>query len=65
MPGLITNSSISDQDITDIIRFTQNAFAKEGKGITVDDVKKLRGKKPEGSGIFNEKQLLEGDFEKL
>ncbi|WP_394995707.1 c-type cytochrome [Emticicia sp.] len=65
MPGLISNSSISDQDITDIIRFTQNAFAKEGKGITVDDVKKQREKKPVGGGLFNEKQLLEGDFEKL
>ena len=65
MPGLISNSSISDQDITDIIRFTQNAFAKEGKGITVDEVKKQREKKPVGGGLFNEKQLLEGDFEKL
>jgi hypothetical protein len=65
MPGLINNTSISDQDIIEIIRYTQNAFAKEGKGITVDELKKLRAKKPEGSGVFNEKQLLEGDFEKL
>jgi mono/diheme cytochrome c family protein len=63
MPGLISNSSISDQDIVDIIKYTQNAFAKVGKGITVDDVKKLRVKKPEGSGVFNEKLLLEGNFE--
>ena len=65
MPGLINNNSISDQDIIEIIRYTQNAFAKEGKGITVDELKKLRAKKPEGSGVFNEKQLLEDDFEKL
>ena len=65
MPGLINNSSISDQDIIEIIRYTQNAFAKEGKGITVDELKKLRAKKPKGSGVFNEKQLLEDDFEKL
>lgn len=63
MPGLISNSSISDQDIVDIIKYTQNAFAKVGKGITVDDVKKLRVKKPEGSGVFSEKLLLEGNFE--
>ena len=64
MPGLVTNKDISDQDIVDIIRFTQNAFAKEGKNITNDNVKKLRDKKPAGGGLFNEKQLLETDFEK-
>ncbi|AXE16657.1 dehydrogenase [Runella rosea] len=64
MPALVNNKAISDQDIVDIIRFTQNAFAKEGKGISVDDVKKMREKKPDGSGIFNEKQLLDTDFEK-
>lgn len=63
MPGLIDNYSISDQDIADIIRFTQNAFAKQGQGISGDDIKKLRVKKPSGSGVFNEKQLLETDFE--
>lgn len=64
MPGLATNKDISDQDIADIIRFTQNAFAKEGKNITVEEVKKLRDRKPTGGGLFNEKQLLETDFEK-
>jgi mono/diheme cytochrome c family protein len=64
MPALINNKEISDQDIADIIRFTQNAFAKAGKGISADDVKKMRDKKPSGSGIFTEKQLLESDFEK-
>lgn len=64
MPGLVNNSAISDQDITDIIKFTQNAFAKSGKGITLDDVKKMRASKPPGSGVFDEKQLLETDFEK-
>lgn len=64
MPGLATNKDISDQDIADIIRFTQNAFAKEGKNITVEEVKKLRDRKPAGGGLFNEKQLLETDFDK-
>lgn len=64
MPGLATNKDISDQDITDIIRFTQNAFAKEGKNITEAEVKKMRDKKPAGGGLFDEKQLLETDFEK-
>lgn len=64
MPGLATNSSISDQDIADIIKFTQNAFAQEPKGISADEVKKLRDKKPLNGGLFNEKQLLEGVFER-
>ena len=64
MPALVNNKDISDQDIADIIRFTQNAFAKQGKGISADDIKKLRDKKPLGSGVFTEKQLLENDFEK-
>lgn len=64
MPALINNKDISDQDIVDIIRYTQNAFAKEGKGISTADVKKMRDKKPGGSGILTEKQLLEDDFDK-
>ncbi|GGD40197.1 hypothetical protein GCM10011514_00360 [Emticicia aquatilis] len=64
MPGLANNKDISDEDIADIIRFTQNAFAKDGKNIAASDVKKLRDKKPAGGGLFNEKQLLETDFEK-
>lgn len=63
MPALLNNKDISDQDITDIIRFTQNAFAKQGKGISAEDVRKMRDKKPAGSGVFTEKQLLETDFE--
>lgn len=63
MPGLINNKDISDEDIADIIRYTQNALAKEGKNISASDVKKLRDKKPIG-GVFDEKQLLETDFEK-
>ncbi|WP_097126362.1 DUF7133 domain-containing protein [Spirosoma fluviale] len=64
MPALLNNKDISDQDIVDIIRYTQNALAKEGKGISTADVKKMRDKKPSGSGVLTEKQLLEEDFEK-
>jgi mono/diheme cytochrome c family protein/glucose/arabinose dehydrogenase len=63
MPGLVNNKEISDEDIADIIRYTQNALAKEGKNISPSDVKKMRDKKPLGV-LFNEKQLLETDFEK-
>jgi mono/diheme cytochrome c family protein len=64
MPALINNKAISDQDIADIIRFTQNAFAKTGKNISTEDVKKMRERRPPGNGILTEKQLLEDDFEK-
>jgi mono/diheme cytochrome c family protein len=64
MPALINNKAISDADIADIIRFTQNAFAKNGKNISPDEVKKQRANKPAGSGIYTEKLLLETDFEK-
>lgn len=64
MPGLANNKDLTDEDIADIIRYTQNAFAKDGKNISASDVKKLRDKKPAGGGLFNEKQLLETDFEK-
>ncbi|WP_143092921.1 c-type cytochrome, partial [Arsenicibacter rosenii] len=64
MPALLHNKDISDQDIADIIRFTQNAFAKQGKNISAADVKLMRDKKPAGTGVFTEKQLLETDFDK-
>ena len=64
MPALINNTDVSDEDIVILIRFIQNAFAKEGKGITLSDVKKQRANRPQGSGIYNEKLLLETDFEK-
>jgi mono/diheme cytochrome c family protein len=64
MPGLISNTSISDQDIADIIKFTQNAYAKQGKNISASEIKKLRDKKPASGGLFNEKELLESVFER-
>ncbi|UBM58650.1 c-type cytochrome [Marinilongibacter aquaticus] len=65
MPALAANSDISDQDIVDIIRYLQNAFASEGKGISVAQVKKMREMKPAGqSGLFSEKELLENNFDK-
>lgn len=64
MPGLINNKDISDQDIVDIIRFTQNAYAKQAKDISAGDIKILRDKKPPNGRVFDEKLLLETDFEK-
>ncbi|MBL7817078.1 MAG: c-type cytochrome [Saprospiraceae bacterium] len=64
MPGLANNKSLSDQDIADIIKFTQNAFAKQGKSISATEVKKMRDKKPSDGMLFTEKTLLETAFER-
>jgi mono/diheme cytochrome c family protein/glucose/arabinose dehydrogenase len=64
MPALLNNKDISDQDIVDIIQYTQNALAKEGKRVSAADVKRMREKKPAGNGVLTEKQLLGEDFDK-
>ncbi|MCP9767842.1 dehydrogenase [Lacihabitans sp. LS3-19] len=64
MPALANNTDLSDQDIADIVKYTQNAFAKNIKGISPADVKKLRDQKPFGENLLNEKQLLNYDFDK-
>lgn len=63
MPALASNEEISDSDIADIINFTQNAYAKNGKRISANDVKKMREIKPANGGLFDEKQLQEIDFD--
>jgi mono/diheme cytochrome c family protein len=64
MPALVNNTALTDRDIADLLMFTQNAFAKNTKSISVAEIKKLRDKKPIGGLPFNEKQLLEVDFDK-
>ncbi|SOE23177.1 Cytochrome C oxidase, cbb3-type, subunit III [Spirosomataceae bacterium TFI 002] len=63
MPALLNNPDISDNDIVDIVQFLQNAFAKEGKRISANEVNKLRNDKPK-DGLYSEKELLEKVFEK-
>ncbi|MFT5886974.1 MAG: mono/diheme cytochrome c family protein [Arcticibacterium sp.] len=62
MPALASNADINDQDIADITKYLQNAFAKNIKGISVDEIKKLREEKPAGGELFSEKELLEKQF---
>jgi mono/diheme cytochrome c family protein/glucose/arabinose dehydrogenase len=64
MPALTNNSDITDQDVVDIVRYLQNAFAKDGKSITPAEVKKLRSELPADGGLYREKELLEKHFEK-
>ena len=64
MPGLIDNKSLSDADIATIIGYIQKTFVQEPKGISAEEIKKLRAKKPLNGGLYNEKELLEGVFER-
>jgi mono/diheme cytochrome c family protein len=64
MPALAHNTDLDDQDIADIVKYTQNAFAKNIKGISANDVKKIREKKPFGENLMSEEQLLNYDFDK-
>ena len=52
MPGLVNNSAISDQDIADIIKYTQNAFAKSGKRNRPGRHQKAAGQKTSGKWCF-------------
>jgi len=63
MPGLANNKSLSDQDIVDIIRFLQNAYVHDKKGISAKEIKALRNAPPKNSYPYTEQQLLEMDFE--
>ena len=47
MPGLSSNTEISDQDIADIISYLHNAFSVTGKNIEADQIKNLRANPPE------------------
>jgi mono/diheme cytochrome c family protein len=64
MPALAHNTDLDDQDIADIIKYTQNAFAKNNKGISANAIKKIREKKPFGENLMSEEQLLNYDFDK-
>ncbi|MFT6442331.1 MAG: mono/diheme cytochrome c family protein [Salibacteraceae bacterium] len=64
MPALAHNTDLDDQDIADIVKYTQNAFAKNIKGISANDIKKIREKKPFGENLMSEEQLLNYDFDK-
>lgn len=42
MPGLNSNPTLSDKDISAIISYVTNAFSKYPKGLPTDRVKELR-----------------------
>jgi len=58
MPGLASNHTISDKDISDIIAYITNAFADKPKGLSVDKIKELRAKTPKDGASYTEEELL-------
>lgn len=57
MPGLASNHTISDKDISDIIAYITNAFADKPKGLNADKVKELRAKTPKDGASYTEEEL--------
>lgn len=57
MPGLVNNSAISDEDLTDLIVYLSNAFGNSSRGVTPEIISDLRKVKPE-EDTFTEEELL-------
>lgn len=58
MPGLVNNSRMTDKDIADIISFVTSSFSRNPRGLSPDEVRKLRDLKPQTAGGFTEEELL-------
>jgi mono/diheme cytochrome c family protein/glucose/arabinose dehydrogenase len=58
MPGILNNPDMSDQDITDLISYLNNAFSVSARGVSADVVKALREAKPKSGSNFTEEELL-------
>ncbi len=56
MPGIADNTTISDQDIADLITYLSNAFGNSRREINAQGVKELRSVKPK-EGAFTEEEL--------
>ena len=64
MPGLINNNSISDQDITNIIHFLQNAYVHDKIRTSPEEIKKLRSQKPTNGALWTEEDILKINFQR-
>ncbi|MEE9364357.1 MAG: c-type cytochrome [Cellulophaga sp.] len=58
MPGLLSNETLSDKDISDIISYVSNAFDPKPKHIRASRIKELRELKPKEGLEFTAKELL-------
>lgn len=58
MPGLFANETITDQDIVDLVSYVTSAFSDTPLWESVEEIKKLRDKKPSG-GEYTEEELIQ------
>ncbi|MAU72580.1 MAG: dehydrogenase [Pseudozobellia sp.] len=59
MPGLNSNETLSDKDISAIVSYVSNAFSKYPKGLREKKVKELRDVTPKEDGGFTIEELDE------
>jgi mono/diheme cytochrome c family protein len=57
MPGIATNSEMSNQDIADLINYLNNAFGTSKRKIDVEQIQELRKMKPASGEAFTEEEL--------
>ncbi len=62
MPGLKSNSQLSDQDVADIVHFVRNAFVAQWTRLDSTGVKHLREMVDGRSDLFTEDELTEMCF---
>lgn len=58
MPSIANNPTMTDQDITDLIIYLNNAFGNSTRNINANTVKELRGVKSKTGGAYTEEELL-------
>ena len=58
MPGINNNPDMSDQNISDLISYLNNAFSVSAEGVSPDVIKELREAKPKSGSNFTEEELL-------
>ena len=57
MPGIASNTEMSDQDITDLMVYLSNAFGKSVREVNAKMIKELRSVKSTTGGLYTEEEL--------
>jgi len=59
MPGLSANSTITDQDMADVMSFVRNSWGNKAKTVNAKLVKKVRAETKDRAAPYTEKELKE------
>ncbi len=57
MPGLLSNTALSDKDIADVMAYVTNAFSDTPRGIEEEKIKELRKRIPQSGSEYTEEEL--------